>query len=116
MENKKELLLDFSEALKALKDGKMVARQGWNWKGMFIFKRPSDELKISFVIDKVKSLPQSVKNFFKLKDENETPTERGLSKVKFRSYLCMYASDGTIVNGWIASQTDILAEDWQIIN
>ncbi|WP_294267750.1 DUF2829 domain-containing protein [uncultured Chryseobacterium sp.] len=106
----------FGQAIEAVKNGKMAAREGWNGKGMFIFERPADELQIDFVIDKVKSLPQSVKNFFKAKEDKEMPSERGLTKVKFMPYLCMYAADGSIVNGWLASQTDILAEDWQILD
>ena len=104
--------LSFGEALELLKSGKMVQRSGWNGKGMFIFERPADELEVGFIIDKVKSLPQSVKDFFKSKDEKEAPSEQGLSKVKFGSYLCMYAADGSIVNGWLASQTDMLSNDW----
>ena len=107
---------NFGQAIEALKEGKRVARQGWNGKGMFIFMRPADELEVSFVIDKVKSLPQSVKDFFKARDENEASSEQGLTKVKFGSYLCMYAADGSIVNGWLASQTDILSNDWCILN
>lgn len=107
--------LTFGLAVEALKQGKKVSRAGWNGKGMFIFIRPADELEVGFIIDKVKSLPQSVKDFFKTKDEKEAPSEQGLSKVKFGPYLCMYAADGSIVNGWLASQTDILAEDWKII-
>ena len=107
---------NFGQAIEALKQGKRVARQGWNGKGMFIFMRPADELEVGFVIDKVKSLPQSVKDFFKARDENEAPSEQGLTKVKFGSYLCMYAADGSIVNGWLASQTDILSNDWCILN
>jgi hypothetical protein len=56
---------NFGEAIEALKEGKRVARQGWNGKGMFIFERPADELEVGFIIDKVKSLPKSVKDFFK---------------------------------------------------
>lgn len=107
---------NFGQAIEALKQGKRVARQGWNGKGMFIFERPADELEVGFIIDKVKSLPQSVKDFFKAKDEKEAPSEQGLSKVKFGSYLCMYAADGSIVNGWLASQTDMLSNDWCILD
>jgi hypothetical protein len=96
---------NFGQAIEALKYGKRVARKGWNGKGMFIFGRPADELEVGFIIDKVKSLPQSVKDFFK-----------ALSKVKFGSYLCMYAADGSIVNGWLASQTDMLSNDWCILD
>lgn len=108
--------LSFGEALELAKHGKMVQREGWNGKGMFIFMRPADELHIDMVIDKVKSLPQSVKDYFKqdvMSDSGERiyPADEN-DKVKFTSYLCMKAADGTIVNGWLASQTDMLACDW----
>ena len=111
--------LNFGQAIEALKQGKRVAREGWNGKGMFIFERPADELEIGFIIDKVKSLPQSVKDFFQhtVNSSANDETKQYLSsvKVKFGAYLCMYAADGSIVNGWLASQTDILAEDWVIL-
>jgi len=28
----------------------------------------------------------------------------------------MYAADGSIVNGWLASQSDMLSEDWSILD
>lgn len=112
--------LNFGQAIEALKEGKRVARQGWNGKGMFIFQRPSDELEINFIIAIVKSLPQSVKDFFEniVKTGVDDKTKDSLlsKKVKFGSYLCMYAADGSIVNGWLASQTDMLAEDWCILS
>lgn len=107
---------NFGQAIAALKEGKRASRTGWNGKGMFVFERPSDELEIGFIVDKVKSLPASVKDFFRGLDEKEMPSERGLIKVKFAPYLCMYAADGSIVNGWLASQSDILAEDWCILD
>jgi len=109
----------FGEAIHALKSGHRVARAGWNGKGMFIFMRPADELEVGFIIDKVKSLPQSVKNLYhKIVNTagNEDTKKVFLSgKVKFGAYICMYAADGSIVNGWLASQTDILSEDWCIV-
>lgn len=113
--------LDFGQAIKALKEGKRVARQGWNGKGMFVFERPADELTVSMIVEKVKSLPESVKTFFKgqfswTKSESESGKGPENVKVKFGAYLCMYAADGSIVNGWLASQTDILAEDWIILD
>lgn len=112
--------LNFGQAIEALKQGKRVARKGWNGKGMFIFMRPADELHIDTVIDKVKSLPQSVKDFY-LQDVLNSNGNRIFpahedDKVKFTAYLCMKAADGTIVNGWLASQTDMLSEDWTILD
>lgn len=108
--------LNFGQALEALKQGKRVAREGWNGKGMFIFERPADELERGFIISKVKSIPQSVKDFLQKEDEKLDGSEQGLTKVKFGAYLCMYAADKSIVNGWLASQTDLLAEDWQVLD
>ena len=111
--------LNFGQAIEALKQGKLVARLGWNGKGMFIFMRPADDLHIEMLVDKVKSLPQSVKDYYA---QDITNSEGGRivtfpdDKVNFTAYLCMKAADGTIVNGWLASQTDILAEDWTIFN
>lgn len=107
---------NFGAALEAVKNGKRASRLGWNGKNMFIFQRPADNLEVGFIIDKVKSLPQSVKDFFAAKDAQQAPSEQGLSKVQFTAYLCMYAADGSIVNGWLASQTDMLANDWCILD
>ncbi len=106
--------LDFGWAICALKAGKLVTRAGWNGKGMFLFVRPDDELTTGF-IPKVKSLPQAVKDYIdKHVDDKQNPGEEGITPVKFTAYLCMKAADGSIVNGWLASQTDMLAEDWQL--
>lgn len=107
--------LTFGEAIEALKKGNRAQREGWNGKGMFIFQRPSDKLDYSF-IDKVKLLPDSVKNFLRDKALSTEGSLNDLPKVEFTSYLCMYAADGSIVNGWLASQTDMLAEDWVILD
>jgi hypothetical protein len=97
--------MNFGQAVEALKEGKRVQRTGWNGKGMFVFQRPSDTLATDF-IPKVKSLPESVKVF--LADQKRD--------VDFLAYFCMYSADGKIVNGWLASQTDMLAEDWSILD
>lgn len=108
--------MNFGQAIEQLKAGNLVAREGWNGKNMFIFMRPADEIGISAVIDVVKSLPQSVKDHFKKEDAKRDGSEQGLTKIKFTAYLCMKAADGSIVNGWLASQTDMLSEDWNIVD
>lgn len=105
----------FGQALESLKRGHLVTRKGWNGKGMFIFMRPAHELHVGFVAKDIKSLPQKVKDYYyqDCVDENGNPIE--LEKddtVKFTAYICMKAADGSIVNGWLASQTDMLANDW----
>ena len=110
---------NFGQAIEALKKGKRVARQGWNGKGMFIFMRPADKLPIEFVAKDIKSLPQSVKDYYHqdLFDENENSVViEENDVVEFTSYLCLKDANGRIVNGWLATQTDILSEDWTILD
>lgn len=100
----------FGQALESLKRGHLVTRKGWNGKGMFIFMRPEDCLSTEKVVNHVKSLPESFKKWIA---NNYGDSE--IDKIKFTAYLCMKAADGTVVNGWLASQTDMLANDWMIV-
>ena len=100
----------FGQALESLKRGHLVARKGWNGKGMFIFMRPEDSLPTNMIVNQVKSLPESFKRWV-ANNHGDSETDR----IKFTAYLCMKVADGTIVNGWLASQTDMLANDWVIV-
>ena len=35
--------------------------------------------------------------------------------VKVMPYVTMKTANGAIVMGWLASQTDMLAEDWEVV-
>lgn len=85
---------DFAAAMCNLKAGKKVAREGWNGKGMFIFLTEGREV------------PNNKERSFAY-FEGDTVT--------LGSHIDMKAADGTYVSGWLASQTDLLAEDWVII-
>ena len=85
--------MDFGEAIKALKEGKKVARKGWNGKGMFLYLINGSEF-------------QNVLKYGYGEYEHE-PT--------ITSSIAMKTAQNTIVIGWLASQTDMLAEDWEII-
>lgn len=108
--------MNFSEALEAVKQGKLVAREHW-YIHTFVFQRPSDKLSIN-TIQQIKSLPQKVKDYI-----YNNPTGRGgipisieeAEPIEFKEYLCMKAAYNVIINGWIPSQADIFAEDWTII-
>lgn len=90
----KEKNIGFGCALEFLKQGKRVARKGWNGKGMFIFLTEGREL------------PNDKKRSFAYFDGDT---------VKLGSHIDMKAADGTYVSGWLASQTDMLAEDWEVV-
>lgn len=99
----------FGQALESVKQGKLVAREGWNGKGMFIFMRPGDTLDDKFIINNVKSLPRAFREYVNNNSSFDSST-------KFNPYICLKAADGAVVNGWAPSQTDILSNDWVIVN
>lgn len=91
--------MTFEQALEAVKEGKKVARKGWNGKGMFIFMTP-----------------ESYVPFSKLKDHNQ----RHLiaipeSRVKINAHIDMKAADDSLLIGWVPSQLDMLSDDWEIV-
>lgn len=112
--------LTFGEALEAVKKGELIAREGWNGKNMFVFQRPKDSLSAEMIINVVKSLPQKVKDYY-IGQFAHTPAEEKAGKgpaqlsVVFHAYLCMKSADGSIINGWTATTTDMLAIDWKIL-
>ena len=89
--------MKFGEAIKALKEGKKVAREGWNGKGMFIY------------LQKGSVVSQARNNIL-----DEIIAEKG--SVEICGDIDMKAADGKIVIGWLASQTDMLSEDWTILS
>lgn len=89
--------MGFDFAILALKAGKKVARKGWNGKGMFIFMQ--------------KGYPDGIPAN---KNTSEALGIAEGTEIKVTPYLMMKAADGTLVTGWLASQTDMLAEDWEI--
>ena len=85
---------DFSEALRRAKGGKRIQREGWNGKGMFVVYQRGypDGIPIN-------------KNTAEALGEPEGTVHR------FLPYLMMRTAQAEFVP-WLASQTDILAEDW----
>lgn len=96
--------LSFGTAIEALKQGRRVARKGWNGKGMFIFMQVPSDIDED-IIPKMQSLPQSVKDEF---------IRRG-GGIRYRNQLAMVYPDNTIY-GWVASPSDVLEKDWCILD
>jgi len=96
---------DFSEALAGLRIGHKLARAGWNGKGMFVWL-----VKGSIAPGEDGSLPDLVNGVTTHLFEHG---DKGT--VTRMPHLCMRAADGSTVTGWLASQTDMMAEDWMIV-
>lgn len=99
----------FGQAIGSLKHGFLVRRKGWNGKGMFLFMRPFCVLDDKIIINDVKSLPYNFKGWVKAHPNAEGGRF-------FTQYICMKAADGSIVNGWNATQVDMLSEDWVLVD
>ena len=86
--------MSFGHAIVLLKTGAKVARSGWNGKGMFLFLVPGSTFQVS------------------------RPPLLGIypegTTINYCPHIDMKTADGSIVP-WLASQTDVLAEDWQVV-
>jgi hypothetical protein len=91
MPNRSEFL-NFGGALDVLKKGGKVARKGWNGKGMYIF------------------LGAPILQGAPEKFADDVCGMRNAAKV--RPSIIMKDAEDKLVVGWLASQTDMLAEDW----
>ena len=95
----------FGEAIKYLKRGFKVARQGWNGKGMFLWLKPAATIKKEWCRD-----PMLLECIEKNGNEGE---------IEALGTVCMFTHDSTgrnaILTGWLASQSDMLLEDWCIV-
>ena len=85
--------LDFGKALEALKQGKYVARNGWNGKGMYIFLIGTNALSV---------------------EGNWTYTNGKNDNYPLRPFIAMKTVNDEVVP-WVTSQSDILVEDWVIV-
>ena len=82
--------MGFGAAIEALKQGRWIARKGWNGKGMHVY----------------------------LEDMRQVVIGAGVFKGTARRYephIVMFTAQGAHQPGWLASQADMLAEDWVLV-
>lgn len=84
--------MPFGLAVEVMKKGLKVARTGWNGKGMFLYHVPAN------------SYPA------------QTDAARSVfgDMVPYGAYVAMKTAQHNVVP-WLASQTDVLANDWHIV-
>lgn len=88
--------MTFGGAIECLKKGFKVARAGWNGKGMYLWLLPATSVQKDWVKD------QRLLECFK----------EGEDTLNCLGSIRMKTATGEVLTGWLASQTDILAEDW----
>ena len=87
--------MNFAFALTLLKAGRRVHRTGWNGKDMFIYLVPGSELGSGLARPPLSEF---------VTDDQKT--------INYRPHIDMKTVDGEFVP-WVASQTDLLADDWE---
>lgn len=92
----------FGQAVDALHQGKMVSREGWNGKDLFVFRQVPSEVPEQ-IIPKMTSLPEAVKT---------KVVSRNLP-LRYQNQLAIVYPDNN-VHGWTPSPSDALANDWCI--
>lgn len=106
--------MTFSDALEKLKAGSRVARSGWNGKGMWMWIA----LTLGSEITHAQARAGAARV---LADEQSRDWGVGSagaeqpSTLRIASHIDMRAADGSLVVGWLASQTDMLSEDWGVV-
>ena len=100
--------MDFGDALRALKAGEKVARSGWNGKDMWL-SLSSDGSSSGFPL--ARSIPSQ--GFWSENNRRYAEERGGFATVL--PCITMKTATGEILMGWLASQTDMLAEDWLIV-
>lgn len=93
--------MSFGEAISALKSGKRVARKGWNGKNMFLFLWFKQQIVVYADVCKDPILK-------KISENND-------GKVVCLPTICMKTADNKVLTGWLASQTDMLSDDWFVL-
>jgi len=87
--------MNFGHALMALHEGRRVARSGWNGKNQFLFRVPGSTLIVGAGHPLAKAMPIG-------------------TRVECHPHIDIKSAQGTVAP-WIASQTDLLSEDWVIV-
>jgi hypothetical protein len=92
--------MNFGEAIEALKSGKKVARSGWNGKSMWL-------ILVSGTTD------------VKLNKNSAYYHALQIDSCDILPHIDMWTVDSNgrraMLPGWLASQTDMLSEDWYIV-
>ena len=93
----------FGEALVYARNGKRIARLGWNGKGMYVY------------MTKGRLLPVGAWEV-RMPSQELTEIEKEKGFVNVMPHLDMLSAHGTRIIGWLASQTDMLAFDWYVVD
>lgn len=97
--------MNFGEAIEALKAGNKVSRDGWNGKGMWLYLVPANSYPAQ---------TQAAKDYWRDRQSPLGENEVSAIMVPYGAYIAMKTAQDNVVP-WLASQTDVLADDWGVV-
>lgn len=92
--------MSFGEAIAAMKSGLKVARSGWNGKNMWLAIGAGN-----IALESEKFWNPHTRAF----------AEQNGGTATVLPYIIMKTAGGEILMGWLASQSDMLADDWTVV-
>lgn len=90
----------FGWAIEQLKLGNRVRRAGWNGKGMYLWLLPAAMVKAEWCRE----------------PHLKAMAEANGGEIEALGSIRMMTADKKVLTGWLASQTDILSEDWELVD
>ena len=96
--------LTFGLAIEAMKLGKKVARAGWNGKDMYVVMMPALQLPPHNTQEPGAKVNDRTAKFI----GDDQP-------LNCQPYCAMFNAQKEWIPGWLASQSDMLSEDWFIV-
>lgn len=97
--------MSFGYAIEAAKQGRKIARQGWNGKGMYVVYMPPMYLP-----------PFNSQEAGKKVNDRTAKIIGADAPLDCQPYFAMYNAQKQWIPGWLASQSDMLSDDWYIVN
>ena len=85
--------MNFGEALEKVKAGYAISRTGWNGKGQFVYLISARDLQVGLQYGYGEYEGEPV----------------------FTDTLAIRTTHNQIQVGWLASQSDMLADDWRVV-
>lgn len=96
--------LTFGHAIEAAKKGRKIARRGWNGKNMFVVYMPPLQLP-----------PYNTQGTARKVNDRTAKFIGEDAPLDCQPYFAMYNAQQQWIPGWLASQSDMLADDWEVI-
>lgn len=96
--------LSFEQILPLIKEGYAVRRNGWNGKGLMVFKQVPAHIG-SDIIPNMQSLPDEAKRLI---------LESG-DHIDYVSQCLIFNTNTGEANSWVPSISDVFASDWELV-